>query len=177
MESGLEGRNNAVPCRCGPRGGCGVSMESGLEGRNNRTRAQSHGAGPRVSMESGLEGRNNRARPRRRRHGPSRLNGVRPRRPEQYGWRWSLMPGIELCLNGVRPRRPEQWSAIASVMGLVSIGLNGVRPRRPEQLWHPHSWAGGGLVVSMESGLEGRNNTASPSTTFPTRMLSQWSPA
>ena len=59
------------------------------------------------------------------------LNGVRPRRPEQYhSWLKGYMSRYRL--NGVRPRRPEQF------------GLNGVQ-------FPTH-------FVSMESGLEGRNN-------------------
>ena len=59
-------------------------MESGLEGRNNRQRTMHSIQDHRVSMESGLEGRNNREgqEGRQPRHG--RLNGVRPRRPEQF---------------------------------------------------------------------------------------------
>ena len=58
-------------------------MESGLEGRNNQAhqdcRVVRHG----VSMESGLEGRNNHRNLRQGWLQLSRLNGVRPRRPEQ----------------------------------------------------------------------------------------------
>ena len=44
-------------------------------------------------------------------------------------------------------------------------GLNGVRPRRPEQYDHQQDLARILAAVSMESGLEGRNNpTAAPST-------------
>ena len=57
-------------------------------------------------------------------------------------------------------------------------GLNGVRPRRPEQ-----SAAGVGLkesaasIVSMESGLEDRNNTSPSSDPHTRASPSQWSPA
>ena len=58
-------------------------MESGLEDRNNPGGLAPILAPLVVSMESGLEDRNNLGvRPHRRRAGP-RLNGVRPRRPEQ----------------------------------------------------------------------------------------------
>ena len=113
-----------------------VSMESGLEGRNNCTagRASPSNAGL-VSMESGLEGRNNNVTQRQSSISSSRLNGVRPRRPEQCtqqdppvvsGDFVSMESGLEgrnnprLCareaatgqrLNGVRPRRPEQFLA------------------------------------------------------------------
>ena len=58
-------------------------MKSGLEGRNNHPVVGADDAVVDVSMESGLDGRNNpsgapSSRPRR-----CRLNGVRPRRPEQ----------------------------------------------------------------------------------------------
>ena len=84
MESGLEGRNNAMrvsstelkwsslngvrprrPEQCRPARVVAqperpVSMESGLEGRNNWMPEYRGGSGARlVSMESGLEGRNN----------------------------------------------------------------------------------------------------------------------
>ena len=58
-------------------------------------------------MESGLEDRNN----------PRLIN-------------WESMKIT--CLNGVRPRRPEQWSCSASARS-AAARLNGVRPRRPEQ--------------------------------------------
>ena len=62
-------------------------MESGLEGRNNlRDKILVDIPYERVSMESGLEGRNN------------------WRKPSSVLWR-------TICLNGVRPRRPEQWLA------------------------------------------------------------------
>ena len=60
-------------------------MESGLEDRNNFELVQQVTARHRVSMESGLEDRNN--------HAPS---GARA--------------GSCVGLNGVRPRRPEQWA-------------------------------------------------------------------
>ena len=85
MESGLEGRNNLVTDRCMWVCPMRVSMESGLEGRNNLLPLKI--LVPilqNVSMESGLEGRNN--------------LGVA-----------SLVGGWRRCLNGVRPRRPEQW--------------------------------------------------------------------
>ena len=68
-----------------------VSMESGLEDRNNQRRENHQPALDRVSMESGLEDRNNR-------------DG-------------SLIRQISLGLNGVRPRRPEQWLASEGHLG------------------------------------------------------------
>ena len=59
-------------------------MESGLEGRNNREAAAMAIITAEVSMESGLEGRNNRSHSQTRRQDSLRLNGVRPRRPEQF---------------------------------------------------------------------------------------------
>ena len=88
-----------------------------------------------VSMKSGLEGRNNATRIRieySRDHG--RLNEVRPRRPEQYKYFCSSGPQV-VGLNEVRPRRPEQWYRREN------------SPEPPE-------------LVSMKSGLEGRNNVS-----------------
>ena len=83
MESGLDGRNNGGVDDLRSASDL-VSMESGLDGRNNPA---SHSASPlralRVSMESGLDGRNN-------------------ERTKGNGWKWLLR------LNGVRPRWPEQ---------------------------------------------------------------------
>ena len=100
MESGLEGRNNYADAT-EKITQLNVSMESGLEGRNNRVGCwgqTEHGA---VSMESGLEGRNNPARtPPTCASCAFSLNGVRPRRPEQFR-RTSKPP---------RKRCPSQWS-------------------------------------------------------------------
>ena len=60
-----------------------------------------------VSMESGLEYRNNRVFLRVFLRNIPRLNGVRPRRPEQFV-DWPRDPWSGDRLNGVRPRRPEQ---------------------------------------------------------------------
>ena len=84
-----------------------------------------------VSMKSGLEGRNNDSAV-----SPtssiSRLNEVRPRRPEQLEPCTGQEYALAYRLNEVRPRRPEQSSPIAYRLS-ASIGLNEVRPRRPEQ--------------------------------------------
>ena len=60
-----------------------VSIESGLEGRNNPLLLGGPDAIPAVSIESGLEGRNNLLWAMRFGAHISRLNRVRPRRPEQ----------------------------------------------------------------------------------------------
>ena len=125
MESGLEDRNNlkitnqiegAVPGLNGVRprrpeqfvAGVGVayavrtvSMESGLEDRNNRALWRALAVAARVSMESGLEDRNNAssAAVHVDIHA-GRLNGVRPRRPEQSVREWGYR----------MPRRASQWS-------------------------------------------------------------------
>ena len=62
-----------------------------------------------------------------------------------------------MSLNGVRPRRPEQCRK-ACLTREVPHRLNGVRPRRPEQLFKDEYSSHKKLAVSMESGLEGRNN-------------------
>ena len=108
MESGLDGRNNAIHRWHYHAHFSAVSMESGLDGRNN-------GAGVHarrehrywVSMESGLDGRNNGSRNVRLLRRRCRLNGVRPRWPEQSPSRRHT-PRKSLGLNGVRPRWPEQ---------------------------------------------------------------------
>ena len=58
-------------------------------------------------MESGLEDRNNQAMALRLGRSGLSLNGVRPRRPEQYRYEEDMAARRE-SLNGVRPRRPEQ---------------------------------------------------------------------
>ena len=82
MESGLEDRNNLN----NPVHLClllAVSMESGLEDRNNLTGAVELLVASSVSMESGLEDRNNQGGSPPAPGQDTRLNGVRPRRPEQ----------------------------------------------------------------------------------------------
>ena len=60
-------------------------MESGLDGRNNGPDHAEHQDGDTVSMESGLDGRNNpRVLSLLPRRAKTRLNGVRPRWPEQW---------------------------------------------------------------------------------------------
>ena len=109
-----------------------------------------------------------------------RLNGVRPRWPEQSCSRSSPRPPSSR-LNGVRPRWPEQcvWSRSNSTRRFVSMesgldgrnnisserfpvlvlgGLNGVRPRWPEQCLVLPADIQLSRPVSMESGLDGRNN-------------------
>ena len=76
MESGLEDRNNTDPFEPGVWRMCLVSMESGLEDRNNHPPT-------RLAVRS-----------------PTRLNGVRPRRPEQSAARRYLHPYM----------RESQWS-------------------------------------------------------------------
>ena len=134
-----------------------VSMKSGLEGRNNI-----HASASMVkwfwvvSMKSGLEGRNNRLPPNRGTRWLTRLNEVRPGRPEQSGSggsMWAICGG----LNEVRPGRPEQ-SGCRALSRVVPVCLNEVRPGRPEQSWAGGVGVGGELGVSMKSGLEGRNN-------------------
>ena len=110
-----------------------------------------------VSMKSGLEGRNNQLKDGRLDSMSFGLNEVRPRRPEQL-----MCPGGFLGerprLNEVRPRRPEQFRSCDPAGPERPRGLNEVRPRRPEQ--YLEIWADGDefILVSMKSGLEGRNN-------------------
>ena len=162
MESGLEGRNNAPARRPHRPRSTQVSMESGLEGRNNDVRlCGDHRAPLAVSMESGLEGRNNATTHGWRTSWSRCLNGVRPRRPEQCLTSPRRRGRLTGRLNGVRPRRPEQCDRIENILGSPA-SLNGVRPRRPEQFFGYEAWSAQDQYVSMESGLEGRNNIARP---------------
>ena len=106
-------------------------MESGLRGRNNGITSTSASREILVSMESGLRGRNNT---------PDSGETATP----------------ALCLNGVRPKRPEQWVGgdDRKISPRVSME-SGLRGRNnvadvPD--------VAGGDFVSMESGLRGRNN-------------------
>ena len=103
------------------------------------------------------------------------LNGVRPRRPEQFTGLDSSCRHL-IRLNGVRPRRPEQLSSSCE-SGPGDASLNGVRPRRPEQCDPRLAWAEWSVEVSMESGLEDRNNRCSAYSRSASIMPSQWSPA
>ena len=70
-----------------------------------------------VSMESGLDGRNNAGCVALTVAQRGRLNGVRPRWPEQS-------PGLpttsrsRISLNGVRPRWPEQFTSYARCISI-----------------------------------------------------------
>ena len=108
-------------------------MESGLEGRNNQFPSHLKAVVHDVSMESGLEGRNNRSSGYRARPVPRCLNGVRPRRPEQFGF-----------------GRLDLAAALTVSMESGLEGRNNARTVAAEWL--------AALPVSMESGLEGRNN-------------------
>ena len=156
MKSGLEGRNNSQWPEVVVAHN-GVSMKSGLEGRNNRPQPASYSLELVVSMKSGLEGRNNERTVGLWSRHTDRLNEVRPRRPEQFGERLLCFWPVTFCLNEVRPRRPEQFCETRSEPP-SNAGLNEVRPRRPEQLVRQRGLLGRGNLVSMKSGLEGRNN-------------------
>ena len=133
-----------------------VSMKSGLEGRNNRACSPDVRWGLQgVSMKSGLEGRNNSTPASPLAALRCCLNEVRPRRPEQSTL-FSRPSHSSSCLNEVRPRRPEQ-SRPRFRQGGHGPCLNEVRPRRPEQ-FASAARLSSNLIVSMKSGLEGRNN-------------------
>ena len=66
-------------------------------------------------------------------------------------------------LNGVRPSWPEQSPSSPGLGHVAAEGLNGVRPSWPEQSLHDANGNGVPGVVSMESGLVGRNNAPFPS--------------
>ena len=59
----------------------------------------------------------------------------------------------------------------------LRMSLNGVRPRRPEQYPLGHGGPWHRVDVSMESGLEDRNNRAADSIVRRASFVSQWSPA
>ena len=102
------------------------------------------------------------------------LNGVRPRWPEQFRGLDSHHTSPNR-LNGVRPRWPEQ-SRDLEELTQAQRRLNGVRPRWPEQFSdqiQPERHHN----VSMESGLDGRNNVAKRGALFMIDLWSQWSPA
>ena len=90
MESGLEDRNN-WRATYGFTGRQFVSMESGLEDRNNDSVEVFNGRVYIVSMESGLEDRNNTNMSTIRTRVKTGLNGVRPRRPEQWRPPWVFL--------------------------------------------------------------------------------------
>ena len=159
MKSGLEGRNNPQLLQMGLLRRGLVSMKSGLEGRNNNAVLFTS-----EEVQTGL----NEVRPRRpeqsrkpsaERCTQTRLNEVRPGRPEQSCGRGSHTRVGFSRLNEVRPGRPEQWVP-STRTGLTSTCLNEVRPGRPEQYKASVFVRGTPFVVSMKSGLEGRNNTS-----------------
>ena len=107
MESGLDGRNNCQGGHERTNHDLHVSMESGLDGRNNSPRpGNTWRAMDSVSMESGLDGRNNVHCSRCVSPSVLRLNGVRPRWPEQLCripspvWRPPLAVSMESGLDG-----------------------------------------------------------------------------
>ena len=61
-------------------------------------------------------------------------------------------------LNEVRPRRPEQLEPCTGQEYALAYRLNEVRPRRPEQSVEQRLGVLRCHLVSMKSGLEGRNN-------------------
>ena len=84
MNSGLEDRNNLTAALAIRAPSELVSMKSGPESRNNREGNLGGLASGQVSMKSGLEGRNNLGHHLTYRQETAGLNGVRPRKPEQF---------------------------------------------------------------------------------------------
>ena len=85
-----------------------------------------------VSMESGLRGRNNPFWGQQLLVVLHCLNGVRPKRPEQWTKLWlvyRLYRNVSME-SGLRGRNNLYTSSTATVR---NAGLNGVRPKRPEQ--------------------------------------------
>ena len=102
------------------------------------------------------------------------LNGVRPRRPEQFHLatherltqiRVSMESGLEGRNNGAQQSMSESVGDVS-----MESGLEG---RNNRDVTHAETWD---QVVSMESGLEGRNNLISMWRS-PATWVSQWSPA
>ena len=156
--------------------GC-VSMESGLDGRNNPVAAAQLTAAGIVSMESGLDGRNNLARVTGMSRMTIRLNGVRPRWPEQWGvylvkGSLEFLVSMESGLDG-RNNAPHKGSNCPGVRQVsMESGLDGRNNGVVRELLAPPS------RVSMESGLDGRNNSEpGRGAARPIRSTSQWSPA
>ena len=138
-------------------------------------------------MESGLEGRNNSATSSSTRSPAShRLNGVRPRRPEQFQRHRrqartrlgvSMESGLEGRNNSTKPAAPPGAARKVSMeSGLegrnnslyLALRERGVPVSMESGLEGRNNWPTRQLVrrllqdVSMESGLEGRNNCAAP---------------
>ena len=127
-------------------------------------------------MESGLEDRNNIFLEFLAHRTLGSLNGVRPRRPEQFeDENGEVRQGVRL--NGVRPRRPEQYTLLFKIFLQFVRCLNGVRPRRPEQFRKNVVLDDMNNNVSMESGLEDRNNRTLEHLPIADSAGSQWSPA
>ena len=95
----------------------------------------------------------------------NRLNGVRPRWPEQSGVRHARIQGCRVVSmeSGLDGR--NNYVYCGSIHAQVHR-LNGVRPRWPEQLGEWRDQREQSRWVSMESGLDGRNNSPSPSSEF-----------
>ena len=103
-------------------------------------------------MESGLDGRNNAACRASNPRSTTRLNGVRPRWPEQF--------------------EDAQRQMVPHCQVSMESGLDGRNnPEVPGVLWAGGNW------VSMESGLDGRNNGLPFLWKKAKRTVSQWSPA
>ena len=67
--------------------------------------------------------------------------------------------------SGLEDRNNSRWRSRS--LACRSFGLNGVRPRRPEQFGQWREQREQGRWVSMESGLEDRNNIPPSSPNYP----------
>ena len=87
---------------------------------------------------------------------PIRLNGVRPRWPEQLILTPPKPTSNKPCLNGVRPRWPEQFHVRQRGGHRHSVSMeSGLDGRNNLVVLHSARLR---VHVSMESGLDGRNN-------------------
>ena len=114
--------------------------------------------------------------PQRHAEGSGRLNGVRPRWPEQSETRHPNRHR-PMSLNGVRPRWPEQFANdYAAFVHNTDVSMeSGLDGRNNGD--GPGDGPGLRKVVSMESGLDGRNNPIALPMVIFALVGSQWSPA
>ena len=92
----------------------------------------------------------------RQRTPQGRLNGVRPRWPEQFVCLEAILSRGEVSMESGLDGRNN--ASRAPVPPQRAESLNGVRPRWPEQCQPVSVQAEPSFGVSMESGLDGRNN-------------------
>ena len=125
-------------------------------------------------MESGLRGRNNASHHYGHQHYGRSLNGVRPKRPEQFLFRKirMLIQNSVSMESGLRGRNNCSHGGGCGRSSSVSME-SGLRGRNNLDLLQ---LLGICHAVSMESGLRGRNNGRTVDSAH-LLLESQWSPA